>query len=91
MEDQYSLYQDKKLEEYESQCKRCGACCGVFEDDPCQNLILEEDKKYSCKVYDNRFGLQKTMSGKEFLCVPIRKVISQSWAGSWRCSYKNVK
>lgn len=87
-EDAYALNQEKKFQEYENLCKRCGACCGLLDADPCENLVLDKDKKCFCKVYTNRFGLQKTLSGKYFLCVPIRKVLSENWTGSETCNYK---
>ena len=73
---------------YEALCKRCGACCGKFEDDPCVQLKKDEAGSYFCATYENRLGLQKTVSGREFNCVPVRKVLFESWSGSWQCAYK---
>jgi len=84
----YQEYQKNKQKEYESLCSRCGACCGSFEGDPCEHLIMDEEGKYYCNTYENRFGLKRSRNGREFLCVPIRKILSESWSGSWRCNYK---
>jgi Fe-S-cluster containining protein len=68
----YFEKQDKEFREYEARCKRCGACCGVKDNDPCLNLRKDNSGKYYCDVYENRIGMHKTVSGKEFACVPIR-------------------
>jgi len=57
---------------YEAKCRRCGACCGAYDGDPCVHLKKDEAGKYYCPVYDHRIGMQKTVSGKNFACVPIR-------------------
>lgn len=86
----YQEYKIKKEKEYEALCKRCGACCGVSDGDPCRHLLKDEDGVYRCEIYENRRGLRKTISGKEFLCVPIRNIMSKSWAHSWNCPYKKL-
>lgn len=63
---------EEEFEKYEALCKRCGACCGAHSDDPCVNLKKDGESKYRCEVYYNRIGMQKTISGKNFSCVPIR-------------------
>ncbi len=69
----YSEKQKQKLEEHEALCHHCGACCGALDGDPCLNLIKSADNKYFCKDYANRSNQQqKTISGKNFSCVPIR-------------------
>ncbi|MBU1870216.1 MAG: hypothetical protein KJ818_07090 [Candidatus Omnitrophica bacterium] len=68
----YSQKQKEEQDKYEALCRRCGACCGANDGDPCLNLDKGQDGKYYCKVYDHRVGLQKTKSGKVFACVPIR-------------------
>jgi hypothetical protein len=90
MNSEYISYQDKKLEEFEALCRRCGACCGALDNDSCQHLLLGKDGKYSCNIYENRFGLHKTKSGREFICVPIRQILFKSWSGSWNCAYKKT-
>ena len=78
----------KKLQqEYEALCKHCGACCGVFEKDPCAKLEALPDGTFRCSDYENRFGLQRTINGNVFKCVSFRKIRGGSWAGSWRCGY----
>jgi hypothetical protein len=86
-------YEQRLLEmqmKYEGLCRRCGACCGVYENDPCVELVRDPDGTYHCSDYDNRFGLHKTVHGNEFKCVPFRRIVGGSWSGSWRCGYKKV-
>jgi len=90
MENEYISYQENKLKQFESMCARCGSCCGVADNDPCQHLILDKDSKYLCNIYEKRFGLQKSKSGREFLCVPIRSILLKSWFCSWKCAYKKA-
>ncbi len=69
-----ALYREKQKERearHEALCLRCGACCGLFDNDPCRHLEKKEDGTYFCGVYDNRFGNRYTVSGKLFHCVPI--------------------
>ncbi|MFC1594403.1 hypothetical protein ACFL38_03655 [Candidatus Omnitrophota bacterium] len=88
MEQNYQKYQEEKLKQHEALCKRCGACCGVFEGDPCQHLQLDADNRYFCDTYDDRLGLKKSRSGREFRCVPIRSILFKPWTDSWHCNYK---
>ena len=84
-----SLYQKHLKEElvkYESICKRCGVCCGT-SNDPCSNLAYNGDGKYSCRVYDTRLGIQKTVSGKIFTCVPIKDNIRNGFVNP-NCAYQ---
>lgn len=83
----YEVFLKKSAQEYDERCLRCGACCGVYEHDPCAKLIREEDGRYRCSDYRNRFGEQKTVYGNTFNCVTLRQILSGSWAGSWRCGY----
>jgi len=85
----YDKHLKDKQEAYEALCARCGACCGVFENDPCVKLKREPDGRYSCPDYENRMGLQTTVNGNTFKCVTLREIRSGSWPGSWRCSYKS--
>jgi len=71
----YQKYLENKHFEYDNLCKHCGACCGANDGDPCENLLKNEKGLYYCKVYANRLGLQKTVSGKIFTCVPIKEII----------------
>ncbi|MCX5694410.1 MAG: hypothetical protein NT014_04700 [Candidatus Omnitrophica bacterium] len=57
---------------YEARCKRCGSCCGALGQDPCARLKSDEQGKFYCSDYSNRIGLQFTVTGKKFHCVPIR-------------------
>ncbi|MCX5687939.1 MAG: hypothetical protein NTV71_04820 [Candidatus Omnitrophica bacterium] len=83
----YIKYKDKKILEHENLCKRCGACCGVQDKDPCEHLKAFESNKYFCDIYENRFGLRKTVSGQEITCVPIRNILHKTWWGRSACSY----
>lgn len=72
------FYEDRLEEQnaaYEALCRRCGECCGGQGTDPCSNLVKLEDGRCHCKIYDTRLGLQKTLSGRVFMCINIRDVI----------------
>lgn len=84
-----TLYQEEQFERYESICARCGACCGAEDGDQCVNLAKAEDGKYFCKVYENRLGPQRTISGKSFHCIPIREVIMNTGDRS-NCAYRRI-
>jgi len=73
----YSNKQGRELSEYEALCKRCGKCCGADTAEPCANLAKDSSGKYRCASYQNRLGLQRTISGKIFTCVEIRDVLSK--------------
>lgn len=68
--------QEEELTRYESLCRCCGVCCGAKDNDPCIHLKEHGPDKYYCEIYHNRFGVQKTVTGKEFTCVMIRDVIN---------------
>ncbi|MFC1666291.1 hypothetical protein ACFL0P_00275 [Candidatus Omnitrophota bacterium] len=68
-------------------CKRCGACCGIKDNDPCEHLKKDPDGLYLCDIYENRFGLTKTLSGEPILCVPIRNMLHKTWWGRSQCAY----
>ena len=89
-DNRYQKLQAEQLEEWESLCTRCGACCGALDGDPCEHLIELPDGKYSCSIYNHRFGLHKTRSGRPFRCVPIRKILHKSWPGDECCAYKKL-
>lgn len=84
----YENYLKDKEEAHEALCKRCGACCGSNEADPCARLLKDGNGKYYCSVYESRLGSQRTVSGREFNCVPLRKILFESWSGSWKCNYR---
>ncbi|MDD2703265.1 MAG: hypothetical protein PHC33_04605 [Candidatus Omnitrophica bacterium] len=83
----YQRKQQESAEEYESRCRRCGACCGAYDGDPCINLEKAADNRYFCKVYNTRLGLQKTISGKSFTCVLIRENLKISPLSFSCCPY----
>ena len=89
MEDkQYLERQERQEAEYESLCRRCGACCGVKDGDPCEELVAEPDGlHYRCRIYESRLGPRKTLSGKTFTCVPLRDILGKSWGGHPECAY----
>jgi len=86
-ENLYNQIQDRKLHEHEALCKRCGSCCGVLEGDLCEHLQKTPDKGYFCDIYENRFGLRKTVKGEPVLCVPIRDMLHRTWWGRTQCAY----
>ncbi len=87
---EYQKNLEKKEREWERLCLRCGACCGAY-DDPCQHLKQDENSKYYCEIYPQRFGIRKTVGGDIFKCVAIKKLLSTHWRGSQRCPYKNTQ
>ena len=84
----YQKLQEEQLKRWEATCTRCGACCGITEGDPCEHLVEAGNGKYLCGIYENRFGLHQTRSGKPFRCVPIRDILHKSWPGDICCGYK---
>ncbi len=85
----YQQWQKDRHEEWEAKCGRCGACCGAFDGDPCVHL-QKDGTHYYCDVYENRFGPQKTVSGRDINCVHIRSVLHTSWPGDECCGYKKA-
>jgi hypothetical protein len=83
----YQAYLEKKDASWEGLCRRCGACCGAFED-PCRNLACDEHRNFYCTDYANRFGPQRSCAGREFTCVPIRQVLHNHWNHDHLCAYK---
>ncbi|MDP3790610.1 MAG: hypothetical protein Q8R38_01015 [Candidatus Omnitrophota bacterium] len=73
----YSKKQDAYFLEHEALCKRCGRCCGADTAEPCSNLVKDPSGKFYCKSYENRLGLQRTISGRTFTCVDIRDVLAK--------------
>ena len=86
----YARYSELKQTEYEQLCIRCGGCCGAY-DDPCRHLKCNDDGRYYCDIYNNRFGLRKTVSGDEFHCVPIREILASNWPRDYLCLYKRFR
>ena len=87
----YEVLQAKQYHAWEARCGRCGACCGAYDGDPCEHLVKDSVGKYSCNIYDQRFGERRTRSGKTFHCVPIRDILYQHWPGDQCCGYKSDK
>ncbi|TRZ82777.1 hypothetical protein D4R86_01235 [bacterium] len=84
----YESHLAAKEKEYEDLCLRCGHCCGV-SDDPCQHLEKLADRSYICKIYNNRLGTQKTVTGNDFTCVPIKGLIKKA-ALHPGCAYSRI-
>ncbi|MFA6321106.1 MAG: hypothetical protein WCY36_04535 [Candidatus Omnitrophota bacterium] len=81
----YKQKQDDWQREFESLCLRCGKCCGI-DQDPCSNLAKSPDGRYTCKVYGQRLGTQRTVSGRTFTCVPITEVLKKGMPNQ-ACGY----
>ncbi|MFP4548238.1 MAG: hypothetical protein ACLFQM_08890 [Fidelibacterota bacterium] len=77
-------------EEFESICNRCGACCGAFDGDPCEELRQDENGHYYCAVYETRLGKHYTLAGLEMDCVSIIKKLKYTWVGDEKCAYKKM-
>ena len=71
-EAEYIQKQKEEEDRYEARCLRCGQCCGVGDGDLCVNLAKDKDDKYYCKDYEFRICQHVTLSGKHFICIPIR-------------------
>ena len=86
----YDTYQKIQKEQYESICTNCGACCGIGDGDPCKNLFKKSNETYTCLVYNNRLGKQKTVSGNSFNCIPIREALKYK-DNLPNCSYRKYR
>lgn len=87
----YYKYQQQKEDEFESMCKRCGACCGAYDGDPCALLAFDPALNvYYCTDYENRLGTQKTVSGKSFECVSILENLRHGTLHSV-CAYNGLR
>lgn len=86
-DENYNSYQEEQSRYYEDICKRCGACCGSGDGDPCADLAKDKDGRYFCKVYESRLGIAHyTVGGNKFHCIPIRDVIDNVGARP-NCAY----
>ena len=86
----YEAYQREKFRRFEGACRRCGECCGSRDGDPCLNLARDEAAgKYYCRVYGDRLGPQKTVSGIPFNCVPISDIIRTACLRP-NCAYNTI-
>src|SRR5512147_536549 len=90
-EERYRRREDERERWWEALCGRCGACCGVADGDPCENLTRDAGGRWACGIYENRFGIHRTVSGKEIRCVPIRQILHKSWPGDACCGYKKLR
>ncbi|MEI8350482.1 MAG: hypothetical protein WCI77_10075 [Candidatus Omnitrophota bacterium] len=81
-------YFQKKEQEWDSVCRRCGTCCGAF-DDPCRHLKKDNTGKHYCEIYQYRFGVRQAQGGEKFDCVPIKEILHTSWKNDWLCAYKS--
>ena len=77
-------------EEFEAICNRCGACCGAYDGDPCEELRQDEKGLYYCAVYTTRLGDHHTLAGLEMDCVSIIKKLKYDWIGDEKCAYKKM-
>jgi len=70
---------------HENKCKRCGVCCGATDGHPCEHLV-KVGNHYKCEIYPYRFGPHRTVTGRPFNCVPVRRVIERGGAPKG-CAY----
>ena len=75
--------------DFEERCVRCGKCCGSEDGDPCAELVKNPDGTFSCRVYPDRLGPRRTVSGGIFTCVGIKELVRM---GALRigCAYKDL-
>ncbi|MCP4652205.1 MAG: hypothetical protein GY858_02320 [Candidatus Omnitrophica bacterium] len=90
MLEKYKQYFKESEKEWEDRCIRCGGCCGAF-DDPCLQLRKDNQGKYYCVSYQDRFGEQLTKEGEKFDCVPIWKIYNSYWKNDHLCAYKRTR
>lgn len=88
-EERWSAHQKRAQEAWEALCQRCGACCGAAEGDPCEHLDTDAGG-FFCRIYADRFGWRRSVSGRAFRCVPIRDILHLDWPGSSSCAYKRL-
>ncbi len=81
---------EKDIIYWEDLCILCGACCGAYDGDPCEQLRRDEDGSYYCADYENRLGIHHTIGGKELECIPIKKKLEEDWVGDHLCAYKRL-
>ena len=86
----YLKYLEEKEKEWEGLCRRCGGCCGAY-DDPCLHLRGDKKGEYYCEIYFRRFGLRKTVGGEEFNCVPVKEILDTHWKKDYLCVYKRLR
>jgi uncharacterized cysteine cluster protein YcgN (CxxCxxCC family) len=86
-ETEYEDYFARKEAEWESLCKRCGGCCGAY-DDPCKHLRKSSCGTYYCAIYEKRFGERQALSGEKFDCVPVKDILHTHWKNDHLCAYK---
>jgi len=86
----YLRYLEEKENEWEGLCRRCGGCCGAY-DDPCLHLKGDKKGEYYCEIYPKRFGLRKTVEGEEFNCVPVKEILDTHWKKDYLCVYKRLR
>ena len=67
-------------------CTRCGVCCGSTDGHPCEHLRRGADGRCFFEIYENRLGFHRTVDGRAFICVAIRKVI-ETTGGYAGCGY----
>lgn len=82
----YQKHLEEGFLKYEAMCVQCGQCCGSSGSDSCANLVALENGKYACRTYDTRLGIQKTLKGNIFTCVPIKDSIQKGFY-SLKCAY----
>ena len=83
----YERVQQDTVMAWEALCHRCGACCGIEEGDPCEHLVQTGRGVYACAIYEQRFGIHKTINGSMTRCVPIRAILYTAWPGRQQCGY----
>tara|TARA_B100000315_G_C14550909_1_gene575739 strand:- start:208 stop:534 length:327 start_codon:yes stop_codon:yes gene_type:complete len=85
----YRKYLKAKEGQWEDLCRRCGGCCGAY-DDPCKHLKSKADKTFFCTIYRNRLGERESVGGEIFDCVQVRKILHTHWRKDHLCVYKKI-
>ena len=86
----YEAYFEAQRQQWEDMCKRCGGCCGAY-DDPCQHLRQKAQGLFYCEIYATRFGERRSIKGEKFDCVPVREILNSHWKNDHLCAYKRCR
>ncbi len=83
----YETYFSEHQRQWEDMCRRCGGCCGAYED-PCQHLKRDGRGAFYCEIYATRFGERLSLKGEKFDCVPVKQILRNHWKNDHLCVYK---
>lgn len=83
----YQEYFEQSQRRWEAMCRRCGGCCGAY-DDPCRHLRKDAEGLFYCTIYSQRLGERISIKGEKFDCVPVKDILHTHWKNDHLCAYK---